>query len=486
MMRTARTRYGDFSQRVRRHRPSELLIALAQTSVAMYEQDAWLSDRIRFPWAIAAAAKASIVGGNEHRARGVTEKDVLQICSVYNELDSPLASAPLDTSETVGAFLVRTSFEQFRYQQSHFEEISRVGAMFENVDTLPTEILDSALIERLLGCSLERFVVAGFILAASTQANAGFFDPTWPSLREGAGPIEPHFSVDTVRQVFEEQFLGSFDQVRADSKKAEQPDIRLRHHEFNPLVSRPFVTLPDGRHIAPQPHFVFQRLSASALYFAAVDALDKAQVNAFTRDIGVVSQEYVGRQLQLIPNGSVLPEIVYDGDQRSIDWFVIFDELVVLIEVKSTRMSHLARMGGNKLEADVQRCIGKAYGQVARTNGLLNDGHPSFAAIPTDRPRIAIVATLEPYWGANSQFLGEFLPEPPIATTVASLRALERLVDVLRAVGDPSPLLEVLADPDRRTWNIEIALPDVRTSKNPLLAAAWDRLPWPSSRSPTS
>jgi hypothetical protein len=38
----------------------------------------------------------------------------------------------------------------------------------------------------------------------------------------------------------------------------------LRHHEFNPLVSRPFVTLPDGRHIAPQPHFVFQRLSPSA------------------------------------------------------------------------------------------------------------------------------------------------------------------------------------------------------------------------------
>jgi hypothetical protein len=475
------TRYSDFLQRVRRHRPSDLLVALAATSVRLFEQESWAADRVRLPWAIAAAAKASIVAGNEYRPAGVTDRDVLEICAAYNALYTPLVNAPVGVSDTVGAFLVRTSYEQFPYQQSHFEEISRLGALFENVDEVSTEILDLALIERVLGCLLEDFVVAGFILATSTQANAGFFDPEWPVLREGPQSLDRHFPVETLRRVFDEQFLASFEQIRADAKKLEQPNVMLRHHEFNPLVSRPFVTLPDGRHIAPQPHFVFQRLSPSALYYAAVATLDDEQTESFTRDVGRVCEDYVGRQLRLIPNATVIPEIVYDDDQLSVDWFVIFDDLVVLVEVKSTRMSHLARMGADKLKDDIDRCLGKAYKQVRRTDRLLVESHPAFAEIPTDRPRIAIVVTLEPYWAANSPFITEFLPEPPVPTSIASVRALERLVDVLCAVGGPDPLIKVLDDPDRRTWNLENALPDLETSKNPILDAAWNRFLFPTS-----
>jgi hypothetical protein len=72
--------YPDFLQRVRRHRPSDLLIALADTSIRLFEQEAWTADRVRLPWASAAAAKANIVAGNEHRRTGVTDKDVIQIC----------------------------------------------------------------------------------------------------------------------------------------------------------------------------------------------------------------------------------------------------------------------------------------------------------------------------------------------------------------------------------------------------------------------
>ncbi len=257
----------------------------------------------------------------------------------------------------------------------------------------------------------------------------------------------------------------------------------LRHHEFNPLVSRPFVTMPDGRHIAPQPHFVFQRLSSSALYYAGVSALDTEQVESFTRDFGRACEDYVGRQLRLIPEATIVPEVVYGNDQLSVDWFVIFPELVVLVEVKSTRMSHLARMGGDKLKDDIDRCLGKAYKQVKRTDRLLADGHHAFAQIPNDRPRIAIIVTLEPYWAANSPFVTEFLPEPPIPISVASVRALEHLVDVLCAVGGPEPLTKVLDDAERRTWNLENALPDVPTSKNPILDAAWNRFPFPANES---
>jgi hypothetical protein len=75
------TRYSDFVQRVRRHRTSDLLIAFAATSIRLFEQEAWTADRVRLPWAIAAAAKASIVAGNEHRRPGVSDQDVREICA---------------------------------------------------------------------------------------------------------------------------------------------------------------------------------------------------------------------------------------------------------------------------------------------------------------------------------------------------------------------------------------------------------------------
>ena len=473
------TTYADFVQRVRRHRTSDLLIAVAATSLQLFMPEAWTADRLRFPWTLAAAAKASIASGNEHRKAGVNERDVAQICSVYNAFASTLKSNPGDTSETVGAFLVRASYDQFRYQQSHFEEIGRLGALFENVDELDTEIIDAALIERVLGCSLEDFVVAGFVLATSAQVNTGFFDPDWPALSEGPKSIDAHFPMSTVRQVFEDHFLASFDEIRAEAKLAEQPDIRLRHHEYNPLIGRPFVTLPDGRHIAPQPHFVFQKLCPSTVYYAGVDALNGEEAEAFTRDIGLLCQDYVGRQLRLIPDAEVMPEILYDPHQRSVDWFVVFDDLVVLVEVKATRMGHLGRMGANELEDDLKRALGRAYKQVQRTNQLLTDHHPAFAAIPADRPRIAIVGTLEPYWAANSPFMAEFLPEPPIPTTIASVRDIEHLVDVLRAGAGSEALKGVLDDPLRRTWNLANALPELEVPRNPILDAAWKRFPFP-------
>lgn len=220
----ASTTYVDFLQRVRRHRPSELLPALASTAVQLFDQEAWIADRVRLPWAIAAAAKASIVAGNEHRKSGVSGRDILEICAIYNALETPLEQEPDDTSGTVGALLVRTAHEQFPYQQSYFEEIARLGALFDGIDGLDTEILGTALITRVLGCSLEDFAVAGFVLAVGAQSSAGFFDPEWPALRAGPHAVKPHFSIDTVRQVFHDYFVASFDDIRAAAKGLEQAD----------------------------------------------------------------------------------------------------------------------------------------------------------------------------------------------------------------------------------------------------------------------
>lgn len=128
--------YSDFLQRVRRHRPSELLPALATTAVQFFERDAWATDEVRLPWAIAAAAKASVVAGNEFRSSGVSEKVVFEIRAAYNALDSPLTNRADDVSGSV-------------------------GALSDGLDALETEVLDSALIERLLDSTLTWPALAG-------------------------------------------------------------------------------------------------------------------------------------------------------------------------------------------------------------------------------------------------------------------------------------------------------------------------------------
>lgn len=435
-------------------------------------------ERIRLPWALAAAAKVSIVSGNEHRKSGVSERDILEICGAYSALDTPLKRRSGEVTDTVAAFLVRLSNEQFIYQQSEFEEFCRLGALFDRVGDLKTEILSTSLVEELLGCSIAEFVGAGFVITTGAKINNGFFDPEWPRLWVGQDSVNSQFPMDLVRKIFHEHFLTSFEGVRQAAEFFRQEDETLRQHEFNPLVSRPFVTLPNGQHIAPQPHLAFHRISPSAVYFAGIEKLDEEEKEAFTRDIGVAFQDYVGRQLKLISGAKVLPEIMYGKHQRSVDWFVIFDDLVILVEAKSTRLSHLARMGGNRLREDIDRCLRKAYAQIARTNELLNQGHEAFAAIPKERPRIALIATMEPYWAANSSLLQGFLPEPTLPTSVASIRAIEHLIGVMEVQGGPYSLIEIVQDEERRNWNLETALPKVDIPKNSILEEIWRRYPF--------
>src|SRR5437016_11221185 len=93
--------------------------------------------------------------------------------------------------------------------------------------------------------------------------------------------------------------------------------------------------------------------------------------------------------------------------------------------------------------------------------------NPAFADIPRDRPRVGIVTTLEPYWAANTPFIREYLGELDIPVTVASARELGHAVDVLCATGGSAALRAVLTDADRRNWNLQNALPELKRRGNP-------------------
>ena len=280
----------------------------------------------------------------------------------------------------------------------------------------------------------------------------------------------------TVAEVFDRHFVGTSDEIKQSTERWRQSDPRLRRYEYNPLISRPAVTLPDGRPLVPQPHYAFQRLSVSAIYYAATEILERNDGDKFTRDLGVAFQDYVGRQLSLMPDVEVLPEVFYDNDQRSVDWFVVFDDLVVLVEAKTTRLPVFARMGTNSLADDLERSIGRAFRQVARTDRLLAEEHPAFASIPKDRPRRGLVVTLEPYWAVNTPHVRRMLPhDSGEEIAVASIRSIEHFVCIARVEG-PSVVSRLLMSPGDEWTTIERPQPPPGVERNPLLEAAWARL----------
>lgn len=330
-----RVSYDEFVARVRRHRPSQLLPAIARTAIQKAEQEAYLRDgyRVETPWALGAAARESILHGNEHRQSGVTDTDVLEICAAFASLDDPLARRDGSTASTLPSFLTRMTNEQFAFQMSPFEEIARVQALFGTaLESVETEVVSESTLAQVLGCGVLDYVGVGFLLAVAAQHSAGYFDPGWidaPKFEE----IRRQIPAATIRSVFEQHFAIDFPGFRHMAGSVPGASVRgLRRYEFNPLVARPFVQMPDGRYLAPQPAYVVQRLSPAAIYYLGADRFG----DAFTRDVGNLFQAYVGRQLAQLPDATVHPEVFYGGN-RSVDWFAVWDDVVVLIEVNRSR-----------------------------------------------------------------------------------------------------------------------------------------------------
>lgn len=81
----------------------------------------------------------------------------------------------------------------------------------------------------------------------------------------------------------------------------------------------------------PVPLQVIRKISLSGIWYAGVSRW----AEPFAEDVGDLFEQYVGRLLKTIPNATVYPEIHYDpdGDKRSVDWIVVRDNAVLLVEV---------------------------------------------------------------------------------------------------------------------------------------------------------
>jgi hypothetical protein len=479
--RAAVAHYPEFVRRVRKHPVAPLLQLLAEAAVALPEQfDAvtWMSTP---PAAIAAAAKEAIlherpkqsVRRRRQRLRDPKPTDVLDICRIYNEM----YERDVGEDQTLRT-LTRTAYEQFGYQESLGEEAARTWALFvDGLSLSQPKFITPATIETILGGSPAESLAVALLLHGSAQVHRGFFDP--------AIAEQPNFGAEfpgvTLKQVRASLSLFStdFDGFRRDAAQAGPAatlPLSLARHGYNPLTKTPFVVMPDGRLLAPQPRLILRRVSPTGVYYAGATAWG----SDFTDDVGPLVEAYVGRQLETVPGAAVHPEIIYDGGKRSADWFVVLDDLVLIVEAKATRLPIGARAGDETVAASLLRTVGKGIGQVNRSAEHIRSAHPSFSHIPRDRPQVGMVATLEPYYTANGSHARSVLPNPDIPLIVASLREVERLV----AVAQREPLADVInriaLDPKLSRWNLSSSLSNLyEVPPNALIQAVWQHIPFP-------
>jgi hypothetical protein len=487
----------EYRQRVRRHRPSSLLplIAAAAARYGRPERpQSWLASPYKkyTPWALADAARVSLAYGTEKGRSDAAEDDLLRILAAYSSLKDPTLFSDDADAVRLRDFMMRTSGEQLVWQAQEFNSLARTAALYLHTPfparRRPRHITQGWDTE-VFGCSLADYVGTTQLIWAAALNGAGRFDPK----AIYAGPDGPRFTAtvgqDTVEEVTARHFvidIAAFKEAERQSvarlKDLAGPGAGLyRRFAYNPLTGRPVVSGFVGPGLlCPSPSLVYRKATPVGIYHTGKEYFGPG----FLEETGYLFEEYIGRQLRLFPDAEVFGEITYTerkNERQSVDWIVVFDDLVLLVEVKSMMPTEASRLGLEQGVSETDKKLSRAYRQVNVTSALIGAQHPQFAHIPADRPRQALIATLEPLPVPNAHLPHPDLPAPELPIVVASAHEIEGLA----ALADTTPaslLLDRAADPQRSTWAISDCLTGRETRRNPVLDQGWAAYPWAKGR----
>ncbi|WP_433521653.1 hypothetical protein ACQPZ2_30730 [Nocardia pseudovaccinii] len=469
-------RDSEFVARVRRHPPSSLVPLVAAIGAQYSEQDSWLdSPYMKFtPWALAEITRVSLCFGNEHRGQPADVNDVLQCAAAFSALtDSELKR---NLPGALGTFLLRVSGQQFAYQRFPLFELGRsCGLFLQTTPTKPVQVLADGWDLELFGCTLQQYLATGFLLHTAAVKGAGRVDLDAILSQPGSERITDTVPANIIRDALARNFttdIAGFKQANPHHRAAGE----LRRFSFNPLRSTPAIAGMHQPLIVPVPGEIYRKLSPVGIYYAGVAKWG----DRFAQDLGDLFEQYVGRLLSIRDDCQVHPEIAYGKDNRkSVDWILVDDEAVVLVEAKSVRPTETVRMGTAEAGEELARKLQKAHHQINVTDELITQRHPAFADIPTDRPRVGLVVTMEPFDAVNMPWIHQMIVTAPqrIPTTIASVHDLERLVTI-DGLGVGQFLHILLNDPHREGWSVGTALNDVTTTDNPVVRTGFDAFPW--------
>lgn len=428
------------------------------------------------PWVLAEVAHVSLVYGTEHFRSPATIKDLWECCRACQALSDPQLEKA--TPDALGNFFLRIA-DQLTYQQSIYTDLARTAALYEQTETSRRlKVMTGGWQERLLGCTLQEYVAAAFVLYTSALRNAGVFDLDWltrPDFEEATQEV----SAEVLREAIDKHYTATPEQYKemqsVASGKTGTTDIRYRRFGFNPLLSRPAVKGYGTQLVIPVPRLIIRQASPLGIYHAGVNKWK----NKFSDDLGFLFEAYVGRNLSLIPDAELLPEISHGsrGGELSVDWFMIFAECVVLVEVKSVRPTEPVRIADNRAGAELNRMLAHAVEQLNKSASLIRNDDLNFKDIPSNLPILGLIVTMEPFYTANFSPIEGQLPSCDIPYRICGVSELEELVRI-EDMSIGRFLLDFLVDESKKGWSVIGALKGRIGRRNTVADQGWKSYPW--------
>lgn len=459
---------AEYCQLVRRYPPSSLLPHLCSISseIGLGEWSARVDGILVTPWALADIARVSLGHGNEHRGVAATRRNAVECVAAYNDLDDPdLMRADPDALER---FLLRTSAQQFDFQQAGLHEVARVVAMC--TDTNPVrapEVMTGDWDTDLLGCRLNEYVAIGQIILASHVPNQGRFDAAYFAIPDLVGAIG-NLPLAAIENIYRRHFVTDRDSFKRELRPNDRA-ADYRRFTYNPLLSTPLIAGLAEHDYFPVAALMVRKLSPVGLYHQGV----RRWGDAFARDVGDLFEQYVGLNLRLCPGVDVYPEIAYDkGQKRSVDWIVVTPSAVVLVEAKSVRPTEAVRVGGGEAGQELRRMLNKASEQIDRTSEPIEQRLPAFAHVRPDLPRVGVIATMGDFHIANAVPIRNYIrlsgKTPSVVTSISELEHA-----VVSDIDLGELMLGVAKEGPASGRSVQQALVGREARRNPIIEGAW-------------
>lgn len=410
--------------------------------------------------------------------RIATAHDINVLCAMHLNLEHPGSREEDFGLKTV----LRLLYQQIPYQRSAtLASWARPVALLEQTsfpDSYQPEVMVEGWEVDLLGCSVGVWSSVGFALHAAATHQGSRYPFEWePDLESALSALGgPEVFDAVVRRGFAnelEDFTASRRTITSSYPGTSVQQFIREPFAYNPLHTKPLIGGLDDLYVAPCVPAIQVR---SSIYGIAYEGLARWG-ESFTRDLGQLFEQYVGRHARLISGAEVFSEIEY-GPRRSrlksVDWFIVLPHVTLLIECKAMMPRRDMQEGDGALD-EMHRRLEKPILQINRTAAAVLQRPAEMEIIPADRPMVGLIVTLGNFELADAPEVRALLPTADIPTAFVGVDVFEQLV---------TAPLEELDDLFVDSFN-RLSGPGVLMSggwqltifENPILTAAWSEIP---------
>ena len=252
----------------------------------------------------------------------------------YKLFDSNFTESPKNSQE----ILTLIAYKQFVFQEKAFNNFARNYYIFTDLwYRLPSAQHIDVLkeIEFEIGIPYENALFFAYALAGNKSGHFWIYDEE--KINEFNAKIEITFQLDS-HEKFVKWCSGDYETILKEK------------HLLPPFVIHPIIetktkpTKKDGEvFMIASPHYIHDKVTYG-LYFTLIDRFNKGGCNnKFKELFGIVFQEYVGELIKFyFKTWEIIPEIKYKKGkhnfQDSIDWFILKDDKLIMIEVKQSSL----------------------------------------------------------------------------------------------------------------------------------------------------